>query len=79
MTDIATNQDEDSEYDDVLVPEQYEVKVYLNNSNAVVLSRALQDWERFSGDQDSRVAIIIPKFYVPLLIEKLKELMAAAN
>ena len=79
MTGNVTNPDDDDEHDDVIVPEQYEVKAYLNNSNAVVLSRPLHDWERFSGDQEPRVAIVIPKFYVPLLIEKLKELMAAAN
>jgi hypothetical protein len=64
---------------DVIVPSQCEVKAYLNQDGDIVLSRPLEDWERYSSDQETNVAIIIPKLFAPRLIEKLKELLAAAN
>ena len=71
--------EEPSDEDDVIVPAQCEVKAYLNQRGDIVISRPLEDWERYSGDQEPSVATIIPKLFAPRLIEKLKELLAAAN
>jgi hypothetical protein len=65
--------------DDVVVPAQSEVRAYLNQYGDIVLSRPLEDWERHSSDQEPNFWIVIPKLFAPRLIERLKELLAAAN
>ena len=66
--------------DDVLVPRAQEVKVYLNTRNDVVLSRELDEYERqTASSMDTEVHVVIPKQYVPALIERLKLLLAEAN
>jgi len=62
--------------DDVVVPAQNEVKVYLNQNGDIVVKRDFEDFELFSSDQDKEVAIIIPRLHVPKLIERLKLLLA---
>lgn len=68
------------EQDEVLVPRTQEVKVFLNSKNDVVLVRELEEYERQSASSsDTDVHILIPKHYIPSLIERLKQLLAEAN
>lgn len=65
---------------EVLVPRTEEVKVFLNSGNDVVLVRELDEYERQTASSNDRdVHIVIPKHYVPALIERLKQLLAEAN
>lgn len=69
---------DENEY--VLVPRTQEVKVFLNAANDVVLVRELEEYERQSANSDDReVSVVIPKHYIPALIERLKQLLADAN
>lgn len=61
--------------ENVLVPQQSEVEVYLNPKGDVVFKRDLDDWERNAGPAEDAV-IIIPHEYVARLIERLEELKA---
>ena len=64
---------------DVIVPAVQQVKIYLNDAGDIVLSRSLEDWERHSADQNSETFIVIPKLYVPRLIERMRELLAEGS
>lgn len=61
---------------EVVVPAQQEVRAYLNTAGDIVFERDLDDFEIYSADQSRDVAIFIPRFYVPRLIDRLKTLMA---
>lgn len=63
----------------VIVPYVQEVRVYLNTNDDIVIARDFEEYERHSGDQDPDVFIVIPKMYVPRLIERLRELLALGS
>lgn len=65
--------------DDIVVPQIDQVRVYLNTTGDVVISRKLFDWERHSSDQEDDVFIVIPKLYVPRFVERVKSLLAEGN
>lgn len=61
------------EKEDVLVPQQAEVEVYLNEKGDVVFKRDTEDWERDSGPAEDAM-IIIPRAYISHLIKRLEQM-----
>lgn len=71
--------DEPFNYDIDLVPAQYAVQVFGSSAGDAVFQRDYEDWERQSGDMPKEVSILVPKHYIPALIERLKLILAEGN
>lgn len=77
MSDNQQN-DDDMHDEDTLVPQQQEVQVYLNRKNDIVFKRDIIEFE-FASSQEKDVFIVIPRLYVPALIDRLKALMEQSS
>ena len=70
--------DQSIDYEPELVPQQYAVQVFGSTTGDAVFERDHQDWERQIG-VSKEVRIVVPRHYIPALIERLKLILAEGN
>lgn len=70
---MMNSKEDETEKSDEIVPSQYAVSLYRNDQGDAVFMREAFDWE---STDNGKVYLVIPRFYVPQVIERLRSIFA---